>query len=343
MKKTLIIGFIGLAAIWTLAMPAVVGVYLQDWVTEWLDEALPRSEAKPDSGWFETRLDLAEPPYTLAARARHFPLPGPAWVRLDAEISAPFAAKGIEADGHIGLTGNTRLALNAETLAWEGRAAVMLGSSRLDLDQRPGRRTRLELEGVDALALDAHGNRLAFERFDAETIWSLRDDELGRLEIRLDLTDEAGQPAGLSIHAEPIRPDALADLVEGLEQLGRARPESMDRQIALLTLTGAWQQLAEAGLVIELETFRLDAESAVQGHWHVAADELVVRGDGSLAAIIDRLGPIVGLSLDLSPAEAERQLRDWLATLSANGWLTVEDGRFDFDYPPERASESSGG
>jgi hypothetical protein len=107
----------------------------------------------------------------------------------------------------------------------------------------------------------------------------------------------------------------------------------MDQQLALLTIAGAWQQLAEAGLEIELAELSLDRDTAFVGRWTAAGPSPLVRGGGHHQTLHTWLATIIGFTRAISPQTAEREASAWMAQLIEQQWLQIEDDRFEFQFP----------
>jgi len=346
MKKILIILALALGLIWLVAMPALVGSYLGRVVPEWLDEAGMAPTTQFDAGWFTSSLQI-EDDYAVDLHGRHVPPLSLAWIRIDGELEAPISPAPILIDGQFGLTGLSSVRLEATELAIGGPLQLDSSASLLTLNQGLDQVSELSWQ-IEAFALsDQLGNLLSASTAELALAWSPSDPAVGgaatapkeadALDLRLALmllSDSNPHPTlRLIIEASPVQRDALAELIEGLQQWTQAQPRSTARQFALLTVAGAWQQLAQSGLTIRLDGLRIGSESRFSGHWVTQAGPPDIRGEGSIDALTRELRPIVGLGARVGAGTAERSIRAWIDEIRQRGWLVVEGDRYEFRYP----------
>jgi len=330
MKKAFIILVLLLAATWLLAMPALVGGFVRGWLPDWIEESAPESKASYQVGWFNTRLSLSDENLLADLQARHFPPMELAWIRLDGVIHTGFGDNGLRARGRLGLTGQTDIRLDAETLTLALEPVIQTADAGLSLTQQVDGSARLSLDLADVVMVDQLGNRINPDQALAELNWTTLDEDHAQLELDLRLTGPAA--ARFSLAAAPVHREALAELLDGINQLRASRPDTMDQQFALLTIAGAWQQIAQAGLVLDLREFSLAGDTGFHGHWHTASNWPDIEGEGDFAVLLDWFSPIVGLSRQLSPEMAEGEVRAWLVELVDRGWLEPRGERFRFRY-----------
>lgn len=349
MKKILIILALLLGLIWLVAMPALVGSYLDRAVPEWLDEAGMAGTVQFDAGWFSSSLKI-EDDYAVDLRGRHLPPLSLAWIRIDGELEAPISPAPILVDGQFGLTGLSSVRLEAAELGIGGPVQLDSSASRLTLNQGLDQASELSWQ-IEALALnDQLGNALSASTAKLALAWSPSNQAVGNraagqdegdaldLNLALELLSETGpEPTlRLTIEASPVQRDALAELIEGLQQWTQAPAQSTAQQFALLTIAGAWQQLAQDGLTIRLEALQIGPENHFSGQWITQDGPPDIRGEGSIEALTVGLGPIVGLSARVSAMTAEQSILAWIDEIRQRGWLVVEDDRFEFRYPVPR-------
>lgn len=336
MKKALIILALLAIAIWLVILPGLVGLYIKRSLPAWLDESGPLSLTEQRSGWFSSSLKLDGPDWQLSARARHVPPTQAAWLELAGQLQPAWLEQPLDFDGALGLSGNSQLQLNTDRLATRTEPAIAAGASDLILQQSAPGQVEAHL-ALAALSLeDTLGNRLMPGDSRLTLNWHRIDPAHSSLHLNMKL-DES--PSKLMLRVEPIAIEPARELIQGIEQLQQARPETIDQQMALLTIAGAWQQLAEAGLVIELGELSLDAETRLAGRW-VTADGLpVVQGAGQLETLLDWAASLIGLSRGISPEMAEREARGWLTSLVDAEWLKPEGERFEFSFPPENSGD----
>ncbi|OAB60823.1 hypothetical protein AY599_06190 [Leptolyngbya valderiana BDU 20041] len=327
-----------IALLWLLALPIAVGSMLRSWVPDWLGELGLQDGSQLASGWFASALDIDEP-VDLELTARHFPPLGLSWVEFDGQLRTELSPRPYDINGELSLSGASRIELIGRTIRLDGAVQLTGAATTLRLDQDLDRPSRLDFT-LDALSLeDGRGNRLNADRARLGLSWSDLDE--AHLALSLSIALDAADPLSLVLHAEPVQREALADLIEGLQQLARTEPRSRARQFALLTVAGAWQQMSQAGLTLRLESLQLGEGNRFEGDWKTDAGQPLVDGQGRVEPLIRALAPIVGLSAQLPPDQVEPTIRAWLEALQTRGWLRVDGGEFEFRYAgPEAASSA---
>jgi hypothetical protein len=333
MKKALIILILALAAIWWMALPALVGVYLRGWVPDWAAETVPRAQSTFSPGWFLSNLELHAPEGAVQLQVRHFPALKPAWLSLSGQVRLPYMTETLQASGRIGLTGQTDLMLTSSSLNLQTAPTVQAAETRMQLTQQPGIQTLLSVASQALLIQDRLNNHLALEQARINLAWSTPEPGLAELGISVGLLQSTENLMQLKLTAAPIDIEALGELINGLAQLRSARPDSLDRQLALLTVGGAWQQMSAAGLEITLHELSLSGDTRLSGHWQTTTGLPEIRGQGDVDTILDWLVPAIGLSRRTDPISAEREARAWLATLVDYQWLTIAGRRFEINNP----------
>lgn len=330
MKKTLIILILTAALMWLLLLPRLVGGYLQSWVPDWLEELGVREQASFEPGWFSSNLAIADA-LELELRARHFPPLGLDWIDLSGQLLSPLSDEAYLVEGELGLSGGSRIEIRGDELQLSTEPALVAGPVQLDLEQALDAPSQLSLILADASLSDRLGNHLNADRATLELRWSPIDEA----HLALSLALEASAPAGLALElrAEPVEREALAQLIEGLQQLVQAPAEGPGRQFALLTVAGAWQQLSAAGLEIELERLDIGSGASLTGQWATDIGQPELQGSGESSALIAALGPVVGLSARVPAADAERLIRAWLDSMESRGWILPRDRGFELRYP----------
>jgi hypothetical protein len=344
MKKTLIILALLLASFWLIAMPALVGAYLEREAPAWLAEAGLGDRAELESAWFSSRLRIDET-YELNLHIRHVPPTSLSWLRFNGSFQAPVARAPITVHVRFGLTGLGALNLETVQLAVDGTPRFDSGVSRLAIEQAPEQSGRLVWQTDAAELHDPLGNRLAARRLELLLAWAPTtrnpgragrgDDALESMDLIVDLQadGESAPMLGLKIEVSSIQREALADLIDGLQQLSQSTEGSTSRQFALLTVAGAWQQLTENGLGLRLASLEIGPEARFSGRWSSDENQPVIDGAGSIDALGEALVPVVGLSAGLSPPAAARLIERWINEVEQRGWLTIEAGRFELQYP----------
>lgn len=334
MKKAIIILTLAVIATWLLLMPGLVGFYLGRWVPAWLEESGQAGMAEHRSGWFSSDLRLDTPELRLTANMRHMPATRAAWLNLEGSAQPNWLDEPMQLEGQLGLLGNSRVTLSAQVLGTRTEPAMSSGPAELSLSQPSAGQLEAHLRLLDLNIRDQLGNHLDAGDTSLGTDWYRLDDEHAALSLRLSLDQIR---AGLDLQISPIAIEPLGDLASGLEQLRLARPDTMDQQMAALTIAGAWQQLAEAGLQIDLRELRLDPDTAFQGQWETSTGLPQIEGEGRLETLLDWTATLIGLARELPPESAEREARAWLSTLVDHQWITPMDERFEFRFPPPEA------
>lgn len=327
MRKFFIISLLLVLAAWLLIMPAVVGLYLRDAVPEWLAEWSAPEQASFRPGWFGSELTWQpEADLRLSLNARHFPPLRIGWLQLDGELEAPLSTRPVLIDGHLGLTGGWHVHATAEDLQPLADSAVEARELRINLSQTAGQPFSLLLNAKE-LTLDKGSPPFS----DLRVRGLSRPLEGDRMRIGLDIELQAPElGAGrLTVRAGPIHPDQIDLLFQGLSQLAESTPGTMSEGMALITLVGAWQEMAAAGLVIELERLEFGASTRFEGRWIATRPEPVITGSGQISELnawLHRLAPD-GFPVDSSgPGSAV----DRLAEL---GRLHTDRDQFQFSYP----------
>ena len=334
MKKWLIIILALAASTWFLVLPGAVGLIVSDRIEAWLNESAATAESRFESGWFSSRLALEDRVLAADLEARHVPPTRLGWLQVSGTMELPQLPQGSRLDGFIHIDGRTRVALESPRFDASGPTRTTLEAPRLSFEQTPTGQTDVDLEATglglsntSGLALDYAGLKIELQR-------SPVDDTASRLALGLRL-GAASDPQSLSMAlvAAPVDDTFFDQLVDGIGQLSRARPDSYDAQLAMLTLAGAWAGLAEAGLVIDLEHFALGDGSEMEGRWETAAGQPRIIGSGRAEALLEFLNRIVALSRGQSPALAEPEARAWIRTLVERSLLTIDGERFRVAYP----------
>lgn len=329
MKKTLIILVLLAALIWLLVMPAAVGAYLRTWVPDWLDELGVGDRSQFESGWFASDLTITDA-LTVDIQARHFPPLGLRWINLAGQLNSPLSDQPFDLRGHLSLQGRSRFDINGPNLAIDGNPRIGAGPVSLQLDQPLDATSTLRADIDQWVIEDTLDNSLLAERLETTLSWQGMDDD----HLRLSLVLSAAEPAGieLQLSAEPVQREALAGLIEGLQQLNQAPPDSTAQQFALLTVASAWQQLTSAGLVIELDELTVGSENRFTGRWDTRSGQPVIQGQAEQPTFVTNLTPIIGLAVKVPPREAETLLLDWLQALIERGWMTQTGDTLVFSY-----------
>lgn len=333
MRKLIIIGLLLMLAAWLLLMPAATGLYLRDAVPAWLAEWSEPEEAGYQPGWFSSRLQWQpESDLMLNLKARHFPPLRPGWLALEGDLESPLTPRGTNVRGHLGLTGSWHISATTERFrplmqgeltvhqlslnlsqAADQPLSLVLNAERVDLPDRSSPLLDLRLRGLQRAA----------------------GDDLIRLGLDLNVRDRDLGQANLRLQAGPINPTQLELLIQGLGQLAESAPGSVAEGMALVTVVGAWQEMAADGLVIELERLHLGEQTRFEGVWDADQPAPAVTGSGDLDQLERWLSRLAPQTLDgASPEEL-------VEMLSGLGKLDIEQERFRFSSRAPEGPNSS--
>ncbi|TVS11780.1 MAG: hypothetical protein EA419_07000 [Wenzhouxiangella sp.] len=333
MKRLVIIGFITGALIWLLALPILVGLFLGDWVEEWTADWPEPDAVDFRSGWFRSELNWTSADgIDLALQARHVPPLRPGLVRIEGLVSTPMTPEPAQLNGHLGLTGAWHLQGRVTKVASPATPGLEAHAVHINLAQPSGQPLTLILR---AEQLRNRAEPAAPDLRDLRLMARHRSDDHEAHHLGLDLELEADNlgPAGLTLSAGPADPQALADLIDGLSQWATAQPDSLAQRMGLLTVAGAWQQLAAAGLVVQLERLRLGENVRLSGRWATALPQPQLEGGGQTTELIDwHVGLATALAAQ-TPDQAELEARAWLMTLAQHGWIRLEEEHFRVQVP----------
>ncbi|MEE4330132.1 MAG: hypothetical protein V2J10_04640, partial [Wenzhouxiangella sp.] len=342
MKKWLIIVLVLAATIWLAVLPGVVGLVVGNSVEQWLDESAPTAESHFERGWFASRLALADTHLKADLAARHVPPTRPGWLEVSGEVDLRQLPDGGRVDGFMHINGRTRVAIVAPRFLAGVSTRALLEALTLEFEQHPAGHTRIDLGAAGLALANSAGLDLDYAGLELDLERGPVSDTASRLELELRLGESSDpQALALTLTAAPIDDLSFDQLLDGLGQLQRARPDSYDAQLALLTLAGAWAGLANAGLVIELDRLALGESSRLDGRWDVAAGQPRITGGGRSEDLLEFIKRLVSLTREAAPAAAEPEARAWIRTLVERTWLTLEGERFRFAYPSASGGDPS--
>lgn len=331
MRKLFIIGVLLLLAAWLLLMPALVGLYLRDAVPAWLAEWPDAEAADYQPGWFGSHLRFQpEPDLALVLQARHFPPLKAGWLALEGSLDSTLAPQGVRIEGHLGLTGSWHLRAAADRFRTRAQGGLLAQKLVLNLSQVAGQPLSLVVN-ADRVDLNQQAPSLLDVR--ARGLRRVADDE--RISLGLELhtrTAELGS-AALTLRAGPIDPAQLELLAQGLGQLAESSPGSMTEGMALMTLAGAWQEMAADGLIVELEQLQIGDQTRFQGRWQAGQPSPAITGSGELDELENWLVSFAPQAL----SEDAQRAGGVVELLSEVGEIQVENRRFRFSSRPGRA------
>ncbi len=332
MKRPLIIVFAALGAIWLLLLPLLVGLYLRGAVPAWTANWPDAEAAQFDPGWFHSSLTWSSADgIDLALRARHVPPLRIGLLRVEGTISSPITPEPARIRSHIGLAGGWNLYGLLARIRDPGSLALEASNLSFNLASPAGQPLTLNLQ-----AEQIGQGRIA----DAAPLGPLQllarqhQDERGarHLGINLTLASAGLGEAVLTLSIGPAEAEALAELLDGLVQWAGSEPDSLTQRLALLSVVGAWQQLAAGGLVIRVERLALGEHTQVTASWVAQRPQPRIEGQGHIGEVADwyaAIAPLAGQDAD----QAELITEAWLLALAQNGWVRLDGEYFEFISP----------
>ena len=332
MKRPLIIVFAAVCAIWLALLPLLVGLYLRGAVPEWTANWPEAEAAQFQSGWFHSRLNWSSADgIDLALRARHVPPLRLGLLRVEGTISSPVTPEPARIRSHIGLAGGWNLHSRVTQIRDPGSLALDAGEVSFNLARPAGQ----------PLTLNLQAERIGQGRVpDAVPLGPMRllarqhqdDDGARHLGIDLELLSEALGAAALTVSIGPAEAEALAELIDGLVQWAGSEPDSLTQRLALLSVVGAWQQLAAGGLIIRVERLALGDDTRITASWAAQRPQPRIEGSGRTGELADWYAALATLA-GQAPDQAELTIEALLLTLADNGWIRLDGEHFEFTGP----------
>lgn len=333
MKRPIIIVFAAAAAIWLALLPLLVGLYLRAWVPDWTAGWPDAEAAEFRAGWFRSVLRWQSADgIELELQARHVPPLKPGLVRIHGWINTPMTPEPVRLDGHLGLTGGWHLQARAAQVVDPGSLAQGARGLELNFAQPAGQ----------PLTLIVRADELGGEQpVDAPALGQLRlmarhhRDEAGAHHLGLDLSLEAENlgTAGLTLSAGPAAPEAVEELFDGLLQWATSPADSFAQRMAVLTIVGAWQQLAAGGMVMRLEQMHFGENTRLAGQWPIRLPQPRIEGAGRTDELINWYTALAVRLGGQRRDQAELQGRAWLITLTQHGLIHLDEQRFRVQIP----------
>ena len=341
MKRILLIALTLIIGLWLVAGPLAVGTYLRTWGPAWIETWGPTTSHQFDSGWFESRMAAEWPDGSrMVLTGRHLPPTRPAWLALIGEFQSVRTPDPIRIKGRFGVFGNLELTMTSPRLKLNEAIELDAGRPAVRILQQASGAFELEANFAYLEMTDARANRLQLEASKLRVDWKPRSQNKADLELALDTGRDGQDPSHARLEFLHVDRRALAEFVTGFEQFRVARPDSFEARMAALTMAGAWQQLAEAGLEVELKRLDLDGQARFSGRWEPATGHPQISGDGITQSLLDWLQPIIGLVGDVDTEDAEREARAWLEALANRRWLHTQDDTFHFRFDGAKAGEN---
>lgn len=332
MKRPFIIVFAALCAIWLLLLPLLVGLYLRGAVPEWTANWPDAEAARFEPGWFHSTLTWSSTDgIDMALRARHVPPIRIGLVRVEGTISSPVMPEPARIRSHIGLAGGWNLQAMLAQVQDPGSLALAARNVTFNLASPSGQ----------PLTLNLNAEQIGQGRVpDLAPLGPVRlqarqhQDEQGARHFGVDLTlrSNALGEAALTFSVGPADAQALSELIDGLVQWAVSEPDSLTQRLALLSVVGAWQQLAAGGLVIRIEQLALGEHTRIAATWATRRPQPRIEGSGRTDELTDWYTVLATL-VGQTPEQAEMIVEAWLLTLAQNGWVRLDGGHFVLTVP----------
>ncbi len=315
-----------------LLAPGLLGAFVHQRVSTTLAESWPEATVRWQRGWFASRVEAADGQVHLVLDLRHPPL----------DLAAPLAAGGTltlaDPEARIALDGALHWGLHLDVAAraddLRSNADVSIRADQPRLALWRGRDGALDLH-LEAAALTLTGPPDARLNTRDLTLTAAFDGgNPGHFELHLNAT-RPGRPASrLRLVADRIDAERANNLLEALSAALETRPGSATASIAWLGVASAWEQLARAGLVIELEPLVLNGAATLEGRWMPADGPPRWTGGGRLDTIEDWWIPIAGLARAEPSVQLREELRLQLEQAARTGRLVIDGDRFELRAPP---------
>lgn len=322
MKKLILILVLLTAVAVVLGLPAAVGWFVQDRISAVTSEQLPDARVEWDQGWFRSGVRIEDEAFDARLDFRHAS-PGTGWLSVDGLVNLVDMTAAIDIDARMSLGGTLSVNAQAPALDIPGPVTWQYDAPAVRVVAEQGGDTRASGSAEGLLIVDGIGNRLAFAepRLDVNLTSGSKQSASGRLSLTARRVGRA--ESRLVIGLSSISAVAAAELVQSLRQLADAEPDSTAARLGAIGAASAWQQLAAAGLTIELEELVLDGQAHLAGQWQPGTRTLALAGQGERATIIDWWSNITGLTGQLPPEEARSIARQGLEDLIAQGTVTM--------------------
>lgn len=340
MKKLIVILVLLTAVTAVLGLPAAVGWFVQQGISNTVDERLPDARMEWDRGWFRSGVRIEGEDFNARLDFRHVS-PDAGWFSVDGLINLVEMTAAIDLDARLSLGGTLTVDAQAPALDVRGPVTWQYDAPSLRLVAKQGGDTSLSGSADGLLIVDGIGNRLAF----AEPVldFTLTSESMQTASGRLTLTARRlGKPESrIIVNLASINATAVAELVQALRQLAGAEPESAAAGLGAIGAASAWQQLAADGLTVELEELVLDGQARFSGQWIPDQRQLTLNGQGDRATIVDWWSNIVGLARQIPPEEGRTAARQALEDLAAKGAIALDRSEVTVDIDGLAAAEAA--
>jgi len=322
MKKLIVILVLVTAATVALGLPAAIGWFVQKGISNTVEDRLPDARVEWDRGWFRSGVRIDDEDFNARLDFRHAS-PGAGWVSVDGLVNLIDLAAAVDIDARMSLGGTLTANAQAPALDISGPVTWRYDAPSLRIVAEQGGDTTLSGNAEGLLIVDGIGNRLAFAQpvLDFKLISESMQTASGRLSLTARRVGQA--ESRLVVNLASINATAVAELVQALRQLAGAEPDSTAAGLGAIGAASAWQQIAAAGLTVELEELVLDGQAQLSGRWVPEERQLTLNGQGDRATIVDWWSNIVGLARQIPPEEGRSVARQALEGLAAQGAISL--------------------
>ncbi|MFU8878705.1 MAG: hypothetical protein ACNA7E_11225, partial [Wenzhouxiangellaceae bacterium] len=310
------------------ALPAVVGWLLHERLEIWANENAGQVTLTRQSGWLRSSARVSSDGFDLDLRFRHLSWKPPAWLTLEGmarldSLQMPFAISG-----RLAGAGTLYLDAAAPALELPGQVVWRYREPRLGLVASRGGYAMVTAGAANLAVFDGLGNQLALEQ--AGLAFDLQmDDASAAVSLDVQARRIAEPESRLQLALTGIDRSALGTTLEQLRLLISAEPESRVQAMAMLGVLNGWQEIVQGGLQMQHASLALDGDFNVDGEWQPGAGGLRLRGGGDRQTAREWWAAVVGLSQQMPPAAAGREVDARLQELAGQGWLKLGRDRIE--------------
>ncbi|MGB0513304.1 MAG: hypothetical protein ACPGJE_00530 [Wenzhouxiangellaceae bacterium] len=313
--KKLLIGLIVLALLLALLLPAGVGLLLQSRGQAALVEDMPEARIDWQRGWTRSRVEMETESWRAMIRLRHAPLSPPGWLAGDGRVTLFEPPAVFDVQAHVTPAIGLRGSAEAPSIRIDGPVGWSAEQPRVAIEALAERTFSFDAAIASVLGADGLGNRLALNQTALEIDVRPEDTRFDRAAVDLRLTRAGHPPSHLRLRISRIDHQALVLLLQSVEQLIAAEPDSAAASLAMVGVLSAWSELAAAGVTVDLESLVIDGELRLNGRWTPATREFVLEGGGPAELALDWAAAVIGLGNALAPEAARAGARALLEEL----------------------------
>lgn len=326
--KKILIGLVFLILLAFAVAPAAVGWLLHERLTLWANENAGQVQLSQQRGWRRSSARLVGDGYELELRFRHLAVRPAALLVFDGVARLADAGAVFDLDGH--LTGNATLHLNATApeMEWPGDVVWRYRQPQVQLMVSRGGNADVEARASHVVGFDGLGNQLILE----QAMLDFRLREKGSAsDVALDVQARrmASSDSRLELSLTGLDREATGEALTQLRLLLAAPPESPAQSMAMIGVLNGWQQMVERGLRLEQAQLRLDGDFQVEADWQPGQSGFRLSGGGSRQALQDWWAGIHGLSQQVAPDMARREIDVRLRELADQDWLRLDRDRVE--------------